>query len=191
LAQSCDYELQFPNSFNHHSALSTLCICIQDFTVAENAILARLGITDGNVDAARAALEASRNLHAITADLESTRSIVAEQAGRMMGVLTGARQAAIRAVAGDDPAAQLKAIQAIAPTWSSEDRAAAAAAAPPAPPAPPAPAANTAPPPTAPEGASPDSPPDHRATYESLSTNPFARAAYGMQHPEAYQPKRS
>jgi hypothetical protein len=94
----------------------------------------------------------------------------------MLGVLTAEQQAAVKAIAGEDPAKQLQAITALGPTWSST-------------PAPAAPA-NTAPPP-GPPGAEPHSPPDHRAVYESeRAKNPFAAAAYGLRNSsEVFKPR--
>lgn len=124
---------------------------------------------------------------------EQLEAATKEYAGRMLIGLTEAQKKAVSDIAGDDPAAQIKAITALTPTWAKEEAAAVAAvaaAAPPAvatapvaaAPAAAAPPANTAPGRVAPVGGD-GSPPNHRAVYEKLKeTNPFAAADYAMRH---------
>lgn len=124
-----------------------------------------------------------------------------EYAGRMMIGLTEAQKNAVAAIAGDDAAAQIKAIMALTPTWAKEEAAAAAVVAATTPavgtPAPAvaqpaaAPPANTAPGRTAPVGGD-TSAPNHRAVYDELKkTNPFAAADYALQHAaEVYSAKQ-
>lgn len=176
-------------------------------------MLAELGITDPvaakkALDDARAAEDAKKSqdtriaemnvqLTAEKAEKERLAGITREHAGRMIGVLTAEQQAAVRALAPDtDPAGQLNAIHVLGPTWAKAADAAPAAT-PPAAAAPVAPAAaappvSTAPGATAPTGGAPTSPPDHRAVYQqSRATNPFAAAAYGLEHAsEVYKSKK-
>jgi hypothetical protein len=105
-------------------------------------------------------------------------AITSEHAARMMLVLTAEQRAAIMGVAGDDPAAQLRAIGALAPTWAKQEAAAA--------PAPEAPPATTAPARSAPNGAAPAQP-DPRSVYEQTrQSNPFAAAYFGASNPAVY-----
>lgn len=166
----------------------------------ERRALEKLGVKADDLDAAKKTLEDARAAaeaqkgwerrageHEASAKAAQTRAeqaeaINKEHAARMMGVLSEDKQTAVKAIAGDDAGLQLKAIHALGPTWAAEaeraGKAGKAAAPPPA---------NTAPPPDAPGGTDPASPPDHRAVYQTLNDNPFARAAYGSAHPEAYK----
>jgi len=157
----------------------------------ERKVLERLGVTDIDsatkaIAAAKAAEEANKTAEQRAAELatslQSTQATAAQQAqvladhaSRMIAVLTPEQQQAVKAVAGDDPAKQLQAIGALAPTWNSQV---------------PPQTLNTAPPRNMPAPGD-QSPPDHRSTYQSLrQTNPFAAAAYGRQHSgEVYKPK--
>lgn len=90
-----------------------------------------------------------------------------------MGALTEAQRNAVAAVAGEDPAKQLKIIEALRPTWAS-------AAAPAAPAAPP-PVRDTAPAPAAPKDGAPSPLPDAKAIHEELQkTNPVLAARYAL-----------
>lgn len=177
---------------------------------AERALLADLGVTD--VDAAKAAIaaanaaaEANKTAEERAADLAAKLKAKEEEAKRyqdvtrhhadsLMATLSEERRAAVVAIAGDDPAKQLSTIGVLNPTWAQQEQAAqnamqaaaeATAAANAAPPPPPA-AADTAPPPDAPNGST-QSPPDHRAVWNTArSKNPFAAASYGAQHPDIY-----
>lgn len=162
---------------------------------ARKALLTELGITDPG--AAKAALEAAKKaeeanktaeqraaelaqkLGTVQTEAERQAAVIQEYAARMFGVLTADQQGAVKAIAGDDPAAQLRAINALGPTWAKQAEAAAPAPAPKP--------ATTAPAPDAPAGAATGSPPDHRAVYSDMrSRNPFAAAAYGLENPSAY-----
>jgi hypothetical protein len=146
-----------------------------------------------NVDEAKAAkaeLDAKRNAQKTAEqkaaetqaklDAEAQRAasllgVVGEWAGRQMLGLTAEQQTAVKAIAGDDPAAQLKAITALQPTWNRAD---------PTPPvaAPPATLATTVPTVGAPTPAT-VSEPNHKAQYEALkAVNPFAAAQYMTAH---------
>ncbi len=125
---------------------------------------------------------------ALKAEAERLRVVTAEWAGRQMMGLTAEQQTAVKALAGDDPAQQLKAITALTPTWGKAQPL--PGSAPIAPTAPVPPASGTAPPPTAPGGTSVSqlSPSE---TYASLSkTNPFAAAEYAMANVREVFPDR-
>jgi len=176
---------------------------------ARKAVLAELGVTD--TEAAKAAIKAANDAaeaqksadqraveaaaRAAEAQAAATRheAIIKEQAGRMMMVLTAEQQKAVTDFAGEDPAQQLRAIQAFGPTWAAAAAASqptAAAAGAPAAPAAPATPATTSPAPGAPSGDTPTSPPDKRAVYEQTAQqNPFAAAAYAMRNPSVYETK--
>jgi hypothetical protein len=158
---------------------------------ARKAVLTELGIDDPTaakaaLDAAKAAAEANKSAEQraaeLSAKLTSTQSeaqrltaIAQEHAARMMAVLTTEQQAAVKAVAGDDPSLQLKAIGALGPTWAAQQ---------------PVQPANTAPPADAPPATATTSPPDHRTIYTTTrATNPFAAAAYGLSNPGVYETK--
>ena len=92
--------------------------------------------------------------------------------------LTDQQLEAVKAIAGDDPAEQLKAITALRPTWAK------APADKPADKPPEKPKGDdTAPPRGAAPDATNDSPPNHKAVWEDMkSKNPFAAASYLRQH---------
>lgn len=95
--------------------------------------------------------------------------------------LTEGQRAAVIAISGEDPAAQLKAIATLRPTWVSAPAPAPAPAAP----------ANTAPPAAAPAPASAPSPTNHRAVYESLKMkNPIEAAIYLQRHGREIYPNQ-
>lgn len=120
---------------------------------------------------AEAALKAERDRNA------QLSAALSDHAARLMSGLTAEQAAAIRSVAGDDPALQVKAIGAISATWGKQ------VAAPAEPP--PANPATTAPAAPAPAAASPGSPPDKRAIYSAAAAkNPFLAARFGVQNSE-------
>ena len=88
-----------------------------------------------------------------------------------MAALTDAQRAAVAAVSGEDPAKQLKSIEALKPTWASAA-------------APAAPVADTAPAKSAPSDAgSSSSPPDLKAIHaEMLKTNPIVAARFALEN---------
>jgi hypothetical protein len=149
---------------------------VTDIDAASKAIQAAKAVEEANKSAEQKAAELAAKLTAQQTEAERLAAVTREHAGRMLGVLTAEQQAAVKAIAGEDPAKQLQAITALGPTWSST-------------PAPPAPV-NTAPP-AGPPAAEPNSPPDHRAVYESeRAKNPFAAAAYGLAHQsEVFKPR--
>jgi hypothetical protein len=122
--------------------------------------------------------EAETEAKAARKEADRLRKIATDHAGRMMMALKPEHQFAVKELAGDDPAEQLKAIGILGPTWIASGQVEPLGG------QPPAPAANTAPPPNAPPPANPGSPPDHKQVYASLeSRNPFQAAAYGLAHP--------
>ena len=156
---------------------------------ARKALMAELGITDP--EKAKAAIaaaekaeaesrsisdrltETSTKLGQVQTEADRLRAITAEFAERQMIGLSQEQQDAVKAIAGDDPAAQLRAITALSPTWAKAAAGAPKAVTPPT---------GTAPQHSAPESTS-VSLPDHRAVYAALNkTNPFAAAQYALEH---------
>lgn len=105
---------------------------------------------------------------------------ITQRAQLEMSQLDAARQDAVKRVAGDDPASQLRAIDVLKPTWAATP-----------PPSPEPPPANTGPggdvglksqTPTL------QAPSNHREVYLALKKeNPIAAAQYGQMHPESYK----
>lgn len=161
--------------------LEQLGLSSADLDTAKKAIEAAKAAAEAEKTAAQKAAEADQRAREAMTRAERAEATNREHAARMMAVLSEERQAAVKEIAGDDPLLQLRAIHALGKTWAADAEKAAAAK--------PAPA-TTAPPPNAPGGSDPNSPPDHSTVYQSLSNNPFARAVYGAQHPEAYAPRK-
>ncbi len=155
---------------------------------AKAAIDAKKAADDASKSAETRAAELKTQLDAETAKGTAQGAIIAEMAGRQMGVLTAEQSTAVKAIAGDDPGAQMRAIAALQPTWA-KPAAVAAATATAATTVTPA-AADTAPGHTAPNGAG-GSPPNQRAAYDQLQkTNPFAAAEHGLRHSgDVYKPR--
>lgn len=156
---------------------------VKDAAEAKAAIAAYNASKEAQKSIEQRALEAEQRATAALSESDRLRAVATEQAARMLVVLTPEQQDAVKAIAGDDPALQLRAIGALGPTWAAERRAAQPAT-------PQTPAATTTTPPTAPASGGTAAPPDHRSAYAQQS-NPFARAAYGYAHPEVYEPKRA
>lgn len=117
--------------------------------------------------------ETSTQLGKAQTEAERYKAVTTEFAARQMMALSAEQQAAVKAIAGEDAAAQLGAITALTPTWAKST---------PATPAPVTPAAGTAPPPNAP-ASSVVSHTDHKAVYATLQkSNPFEAARYGIEH---------
>lgn len=149
---------------------------------AENAILAQIGVKDAAeakaaLDAHKAALDAAKTeaervaARIAEGDAAKARAAILEtavgtHADSELAKLDDAKRAAVVAIAGDDKAAQLRAIAALAPTWGASVATPPAAVTPPA--APPA-AATTAHPPNAPApAATSQSEVDHKAVFDGL-----------------------
>lgn len=154
-------------------------------------LLKELGVKDEGeikaaLDAARQAAESAKTTEQKRVEAEQAATALREENSELRGAvevvakarmaaLTDTQREAVQGLAGDDAHAQIIAIDALMPTWAS------GAATPPKP-------ATTSGPPGAPPAAGTGSPPDHRAVYAQLrQTNPFAAAAYGAAHPEAYR----
>lgn len=169
---------------------------------ARTKLLTELGIDDpakakAFIDAGRAAenekktlaeklAEQATALTTTKAQADKYSSIIALQATAQMGSLTVEQQAAVKAIAGDDPAEQLRTVIALAPTWAASAAKAAPVTTPAAPVAPPA---STTPAPSAPAASgSTTSPPDHKAVHQQLlTTNPFAAAEYAARNPSVFE----
>jgi hypothetical protein len=177
-----------------------------DPIAAKAAIEAARAAEESKKTAEQRAIEAANKLSLAEQSRARSDALIKEQAARMMMVLSPDQQKAITDFAGDEPAEQLRAIQHFVPLWAKtpamapaateadaeltdadiaeleanlktvkEARAAKTAGSPPP--------ATTSPPPGSPPATTPGSPPDHRAVYSALATkNPFAAAAYGLQH---------
>ncbi len=106
-------------------------------------------------------------------EMEETFSVLATA---QLKTLSDAQRAAVALVAGDDPAKQLKTIEALRPTWASAAAPAATAS--------PEAARNTAVAPNAPKDAGTlSSPPDHKAIYaELMKSNPIFASRYALEH---------
>lgn len=121
-------------------------------------------------------------LATVTAERDQLASAVQIRATHEMAGLTETQRAAVTAIAGDNPAAQLNAITALAPTWAAQNSAAPAA---PAPTPAVAPPTTTVAPPASP-GAPVPSTTSHLATHRSLlASNPIHAAHYYERHYEA------
>jgi hypothetical protein len=119
--------------------------------------------------------ELESTLKAERAEKQAMAEALGAYAKSQMGALTEDQRNAVAAVAGDDPAKQLKIIEALKPTWAG-------AAAPAAPAAPPPPK-DTAPAPAAPKDGAPSAPPDAKAIHEELQkVNPVLAARYALQN---------
>lgn len=164
---------------------------------AEERAIKALGFD--SVDAARAAYDAGRKAAEKAAALESLdgenkalRETLGAYAKATLDALGDKHRAAIVALAGDDPKAQLRAVE----TMRANGLLDAPAQAPTAPqpaakPAPLPPPATTAAAPTAPVSATPGNP-NHAAEYERLlSLNPFRAANYFAANRVAIQAARS
>jgi hypothetical protein len=122
------------------------------------------------------AAELKTALDAKTVEATRLTEMAARIATSALSSLTAEQQAAIKAVAGDDPAKQIETIEALKPTWTTatvDPKTGKPAIPPPANTS----AAGAAPPPANP-GA-----PNHKATLEALEkANPMAAAHFALRH---------
>jgi len=162
-------------------------------------LLKELGVT--NVDEIKAAVKAAQDaalakktaeeraalaateLTTLKAQADAYAATIKARAEREFAALTPEQQSAVKSLAGEDFAAQLRTIDAFAPTWSKPAAPAAPAAAPIAAPA------TTAPANPGPAPGTPGAQPNHRATWEAMNNpqspstyNPVAAAHYLAQH---------
>lgn len=125
-------------------------------------------------DAERAAA-ASKSLESATKENQRLLDAVSSYAKAQLAGLTDNQKAAVAAIAGEDGAAQLKAIEALRPTWATSTSA-----------VPIVPAAKeTLPAPNAPKvsGSSSGGEIDHKAIYAELEkSNPVIAARYAITH---------
>jgi hypothetical protein len=157
---------------------------------AQSALLKDLGVTSTDelraaIEVARAAAEAKRTeaekqaaliaeRDALTVKVRSFGEAVTAHANATLSALSDSQRAAVMALAGDDPAAQLKAVSALRSTWTVEV---------------PAPRGETVPAATAPAATVPTVP-DRKQEYESLKTrNPFAAATFLAAHRREIYPE--
>lgn len=172
-------------------------------SAAERAVFEELGLTRDEIAALREekrqredaqktleqrVAERDAELKAAQQERDSYLATIKDRAGTEMELLTEQQREAVKKLAGERPAEQLKAIDALWPTWKQ----AATAQAEPRPAASqePPPQAQTSPAPSAPGGGAPPGEVDHRAKYEDLEKNPFLRARYGALHANSvYRPR--
>jgi len=155
-----------------------------DLDAAKNAIKAAQAAAEADKTAQQKLGEATRTIETEKARAERYEGIIKERAAAELANLKPEQQAAVRAIAPDaDPAAQLRAITALTPTWAAAGAPAPAAPSTPAAPPPATPPTGTAPPRDAPPGTNGASPPDHKAIHAELAkTNPILAARYADQH---------
>lgn len=147
---------------------------VDDLEKAKAAIAAANKAENDQKSAETRLAETTTQLSTIKTEAEHLKAVATEWAARQMMGLSPEQQAAVKSIAGDDPAAQLKTITALAPTWAAKGAPVAPAAT--------TPAGGTAPAPTAPTSVT-TSPTDHKAVHAALqASNPFAAANYAMQH---------
>lgn len=120
--------------------------------------------------------EANTSLAAERARIAEYEKTITARAAREMSTLSAERQAAVKALAGDDAAKQLNVIDALSATWGVA----------PVVPAPVAPPANTAPSAGGPPPPPANPQPNVLATYEALrESNPVKAASYYLQNQAA------
>lgn len=151
---------------------------------AADAVKRARAAADAEKTAAQQAAEAQQRAATLQKERDDLHTTVGTVATAQLSALTAEQRAAVTAIAGDNPAAQLRTIAALRPTWTvvappAAAPAPAAPAPPAAPPPPPAPPANTAPQAGAPPAGSPPAVTDHLAVLKGLEvTNPIRAARY-------------
>lgn len=141
----------------------------------------------GKTEAQRTA-DKIKELEPLANEAKAAKATFARIATGQMVQLSEAQQAAVKAVAGDDPARQLDVIEALRPTW-------AAATTPVPPPAGTPPGREPLPLPASTSAAGGSPPPanpgavDHKAIYAELrEKNPMLAAQYALRHEGAIYP---
>lgn len=133
---------------------------------------------DAEKTSAQKAAELAESLKASNAEKASMAEALGVYAKAQLAGLTEVQRSAVTAIAGEDPAKQLKTIEQLRPTWGAAPAAPTQA---PAAPAPPPKPADTAPAPSAPKDGPATSPPDPKAVYAELKkTNPVIAARYAL-----------
>lgn len=152
-------------------------------------VLKDLGVTNLDdakkaIEAAKIAQEAQKTDAQKRAEAEAALKAAQDQAKEMtdalsvlaksqMGALTDAQKNAVLTVAGDDPAKQIRTIDALRSTWAGAAAPAATAVS--------APPTDTAPAPAAPKDGAVAPPPDAKAVHEELKkTNPVLAARFAI-----------
>jgi len=147
---------------------------------AADAVKRARAAAEAEKTAAQQAAEAQARAATFQKERDDLHSTVSVYATAQLSALTPEQRTAVTTLAGDNPAAQLRAIEALRATWAAPAPAAPApvvAAPPPPPPA--APPANTAPPVGAPPAGAPPAVVDHIEVLKSLeATNPVRAARY-------------
>jgi hypothetical protein len=140
---------------------------VSSFEDAKKAIDAALAQEESQKSAAQKAAELENSLKQAKSEQENLTKALGAYAGAQMKTLTDAQRNAVAAVAGDDPALQLKTIEALRPTWASE--------------AAPAAVADSAPAPAMPKDGAASAPPDPKTIFVELKkTNPVLAARYAF-----------
>jgi hypothetical protein len=173
---------------------------------AQTELLASWGVTDpaqvkAYIDSAKAAEDAKKTIETRLAEqglrLTASEEGLSAAVDLFSALITPEQKAAVTAIAGTDKTLWLKTYRAMAPTWAAvapvivaTSPAASPATASPVgtPPIPPAPPVGTPPIPPAPppNGATPNSPPNHKENYQRLQKeNPFAASRYLDRHGDA------
>jgi hypothetical protein len=168
---------------------------------AERAVFEGLGLTRDEitalVDQKKKHDEANKTLEQRVAEREAELKAsrerssglletIKQRADAEMALLNEGQRSAVARLAGDDHAAQLRAIDALWPTWQAQEKAAVTTAGQQQQPPKPTPI-QTAPAPSAPGAGIPSAPIDHHAKYLELKAkNPIAAARYARINPSAY-----
>lgn len=140
---------------------------------AKKAVAAARADEEAKKSTAQKAAELEASLKSTKAEKDQLAEALSIYAKSQLSALTEAQRSAVAAVAGDDPAKQLKTIEALRPTWASVTAAAPVIAEKPK---------DTAPAPAAPksEGTA-SSPPDSKAIHAELKkTNPVLAARFAL-----------
>lgn len=146
---------------------------IEDVEDGKKAIADLKARKDAEKTAAQKAAEFEGKFKTTEAERQRLGEALTIYAKAQLAGLSETQRAAVTSVAGEDPAAQLKAIEALTPTWKAA--AAPVATSPTAP-------ADTAPRPNAPSAPT-TSPPDPKAIHAELAkTNPIIAARYALAH---------
>jgi hypothetical protein len=164
---------------------------------AERAVFEGLGLTRDEitalVDQKKQHDEANKTLEQRVAEREAELKASRERSSGLletikqrayaeMALLNEGQRSAVARLAGDDHAAQLRAIDALWPTWQAQEKTPEKPAEQPKPPP-----IQTAPAPSAPGAGIPAAPVDHHAKYLELKAkNPIAAARYARMNPSAY-----
>jgi len=149
---------------------------VDDPKAAKDALTAYKAAQDAAKTEAQRLADEVASLKPKAERLSTLEGVVNARAEAELASLTDTQRAAVVSLAGDDPAARLRTIDALRPTWAAQQAANAAAPKPLA-----APASTTASA-AAPRPGEPTQT-DHKAVYADLKkSNPMAAAAYALAH---------